>query len=257
MTHVRSKDGTTIEYDTSGTGPAVILISGASTTRMVNAELAALLSKEFTVYNYDRRGRGGSGDTKPYAVEREVEDIAAVIEVAGGEAALYGSSSGAALALEAAASGLPVTKLVLWEPPFMLDPGAAQRQQEYVTALHEHLDAGRRGDAIALFMSYVGMPREMIEQARQMPWFSATEQIAHTLPYDATVMRDHSVPVDRAALVHQPTLVLMGEKTPWADATADALVAALPRGTKLTLPGQDHNVSAEAEAPPIAEFLAA
>src|SRR5947208_702821 len=152
MRRVVSKDGTPIAFDRSGAGPAVILVCGASTTRLANAPLAALLAPHFTVFNYDRRGRGDSGDTEPYAVEREVEDLDALIAEAGGSASVFGTSSGAILALEAAAHGLAITKLALWEPPFSVDADGLRLHKEYATRLTELLAAGRRGEAAALLM---------------------------------------------------------------------------------------------------------
>ena len=146
MDQVTSKDGTSIAFDRLGSGPPVILVSGGSVDRWSNAPLGTLLATDFTVYNYDRRGRGPSGDTPPYAVQREIEDIEAVIGAAGGSAGLYGSSSGAALALEATASGLPVTKLALWEPPYILDE-SARPPADQVEQYNKMLAEGRRGDA--------------------------------------------------------------------------------------------------------------
>jgi pimeloyl-ACP methyl ester carboxylesterase len=164
---VRSADGTHIAFDRLGEGRPVILVTGASISRAIHAQLAELLAGDFTVFNYDRRGRGDTGDTPPYRTEREVEALDAVITEAGGTAAVFGNSSGAVLALRAAAAGLPVTKLALWEPPFMVDPEAPRRQQEYVTQLAQLLDAGRRGGAMELFMRTVGLPEEMIAGMRE------------------------------------------------------------------------------------------
>jgi len=152
MNEVTSRDGTTIAFDRLGEGPPVVLVCGGSTDRMANAPLAELLAQHFTVLNYDRRGRGDSGDTPPYAVEREVEDIEAVIGEAGGSAFLYGTSSGAALALEAAASGLPITKLALWEPPFILDE-SRRPPADQVAQYDRMIAEGRRGDAAEYFMT--------------------------------------------------------------------------------------------------------
>src|SRR5436190_5059586 len=196
MRRVVSKDGTPIAFDRSGAGPAVILVCGASTTRAANAPLAALLALHFTVFNYDRRGRGDSGDTAPYAVEREIEDLDALIKEAGEATSVFGTSSGAILALEAAAHGLAITKLALWEPPFSVDDDGPRRHKEYATRLAELLAAGRRGDAVALFMKQVGLPPEFVVQARNAPWWSATEDLAHTLAYDAAVMGDSAVPTE-------------------------------------------------------------
>jgi pimeloyl-ACP methyl ester carboxylesterase len=187
VTTVRSADGTNIAFDRLGEGTPVILVSGASTSRAIHAQLAELLAGDFTVFNYDRRRRGDSGDTPPYTTEREVEDLHAVIIEAGGTAAVFGNSTGAVLALHAAAAGLPVTKLALWEPPFMVDPDAPRRQQEYVAQLTRLLDAGRRGDAMELFMR-TGLPEEMIAGMRHAPMRSGMEAIAPTLAYDAAIM---------------------------------------------------------------------
>jgi alpha-beta hydrolase superfamily lysophospholipase len=195
MNTVTSSDGTTIAFDRSGEGPAVILVCGGSTDRSANASLAALLARHFTVFNYDRRGRGDSGDTAPYAVEREVEDLEALINEAGGSAFVYGTSSGAALVLEAAASGLPITKLALWEPPFVLDE-SRRPPADTATTFTELVSEGRRGDAVEYFMSkVVGLPPEFVAYARTQPFWHAREALAHTLAYDATVMGDYSLPV--------------------------------------------------------------
>jgi pimeloyl-ACP methyl ester carboxylesterase len=256
MDKVRSSDGTTIAFDRLGAGPSVILVSGASTARGIHAQLAELLAGQFTAYNYDRRGRGDSDDTPPYAIQREVEDLDAVITEAGGAAAVFGNSSGAVLALHAAAAGLPVTKLALWEPPFMIDPDAPRRQQEYVAQLTQLLGAGRRGDAIALFMRTVGLPEEMIAGMRNAPMWPDMEAIAPTLAYDATIMGDSMVPTALVSSVTAPTLVLDGSGTgPWAANSAQALTATLPNPQRRTLEGQNHNVSWEVLAPVLIEFF--
>jgi pimeloyl-ACP methyl ester carboxylesterase len=256
MDKVRSSDGTTIAFDRLGVGTPVILVSGASTARAIHAQLAELLAGDFTVFNYDRRGRGDSGDTPPYTIQREVEDLEALITEAGGEAAVFGNSSGAVLALHAAAAGLPVTKLGLWEPPFMVDPDAPRRHQEYVTQLTELLDAGRRGDAMALFMKTVGLPEEMIAGMRNAPMWPGMEAIAHTLAYDATIMGDSTVPTGLLSSVNAPTLVLDGSDTgAWAANSAQALAVALPNAQRRTLKGQTHNVSWDVLAPVLIEFF--
>lgn len=256
MDEVRSTDGTTIAFDRLGTGTPVILVSGASTARAVHAQLAELLARDFTVFNYDRRGRGDSGDTPPYAIQREVEDIDALIAQAGGAAAVFGSSSGAVLALHAAAAGLPVTKLALWEPPFMLDPDAPRRHREYVDQLTKLLDESRRGDAMALFMRTVGLPEEMIAGMRNAPMWPGMEALAHTLAYDATIMGDSTVPADLVSSVKAPTLVLDGSETGvWAANSAQALTAALPNSQRRTLKGQTHAVDFEVLAPVLREFF--
>jgi pimeloyl-ACP methyl ester carboxylesterase len=255
MEKIRSRDGTTIALDRLGGGPPLVLVGGASTTRGVHAQLAELLAPDFTVLNYDRRGRGDSGDTPPYAVEREIEDLGTVIAEAGGSAAVFGNSSGAVLALRAAAAGLPIAGLALWEPPLMVDPDAPRRQREYVEQLTGLLDSGRRGDAMALFMWTVGLPEEMIAGMRNAPMWAGMEAVAPTLAYDAEVMGDSTVP-EAVPLVMAPTLVLDGSETgAWAANSSRALIAALPNARHQTLEGQAHNVSWEVLAPVLSEFL--
>lgn len=254
MRKTRSSDGTEIAYDRLGDGPPVILVSGASCARGVHEPLAEMLAANFTVFNYDRRGRGDSGDTQPYGVEREIEDIATMCGVAG--AAVFGNSSGAFLAVRAAAAGLPITALALWEPPIMTDPDAPRRQREYLTQLTALLDAGRRGDAMALFMTMVGLPQDMITGMRQAPMWPGLEAIAHTLAYDALVMGDSTLPDGLASSVKVPTLVLTGGNTgEWAASMADALTSALPDAQHRTLDGQDHNVAWDVLAPALRDFF--
>jgi pimeloyl-ACP methyl ester carboxylesterase len=257
MKKVISKDGTTIAFDHLGEGPAVILVCGASTDRMANAPLAALLASHFTVFNYDRRGRGDSSDTAPYAVEREVEDLEALIKTAGGSAFVYGISSGAALALEAA-SELAITKLALYEPPFFVDNSYPRPPADLASRYEEFIAAGRRGDAVEFFMAkVVGLPAEFVAQARSSPWWPAQEALAHTLAYDATIMGDSSLPTERAASVTVPTLVIASEASfPFMRATAQALADVLPHGQTRILAGQEHNVSPEALVTVLKEFFA-
>lgn len=250
---IRSNDGTMLAFDKIGSGPPIVLVSGASCDRGVHVQLAELLAHEFTVVNYDRRGRGESGNVQPYAVEREIEDLAAMIVEAGGPAAVFGNSSGGVLAMHAAAAGLPITKLALWEVPFGLDPDTPRRQKAYSVALNEYLAEGRNGDAMAEFLGLVGMPGEMIAQMRQAPMWPAMEKIAPTLAYDAAIMGDGTLPKSLAASVKIPTLVLSGD-TPFLAAAARALGEALPEPHLKTLEGQSHNVDFEVLAPAIAEF---
>ncbi|MGZ3668087.1 MAG: alpha/beta fold hydrolase [Ktedonobacterales bacterium] len=259
MNKVTSKDGTTIAYEQSGTGPAVILVCGGSVDRSSNAELARLLSERFTVYNYDRRGRGDSGDTPPYAVEREIEDIEAVADAAGGSAYLYGASSGAALAMEAARQ-LPgkITKLAMWEPPYI--PDGFPRPPANTAQIYTDLVAqGKRGEAAEFFMAkVVGLPPEFVAQARNAPWWPAQEALAHTLAYDATVMGDYTLPAERAAEVKTPTIVLDGGASfPFMHPTAVALANALPNGQQRMLEGQRHDADAAVLAAAVGEFFAA
>jgi pimeloyl-ACP methyl ester carboxylesterase len=256
MESVTSRDGTTIAFDRLGAGPPVVLVCGGSVDRMADAAIAQELASDFTVLNYDRRGRGDSGDTAPYAIEREVEDIEAVIDAAGGSANLWGSSSGAVLAMIAAASGTPVTKLAMWEPPFILDENArppADQVEQYDRMIAE----GRRGDAAEYFMSkVVGMPPEFVADARNQPWWAAQEAIAHTLAYDARIMGDYSIPTETAGAVKAPTMVLAGgADMPFMRASAEALADAIPDGEVRFLDGQGHNVDPTVLAPALKEFF--
>jgi pimeloyl-ACP methyl ester carboxylesterase len=253
---VTSADGTKIAVDIAGSGPAVVLVSGGSVDRGANAGLADALNGEFTTYNYDRRGRGDSGDTAPYAVQREIEDIEAVIGLAGGHAHLYGSSSGAGLALEAAAAGARIDRLVLWEPPYNLDP-AGRPPVDSVEQLDRMIAEGRRGDAATFFMvDMVRLPAEFAAFAKTQPWWPGQEAIAHTLAYDARVMGDYSVPTATAARVAVPTLILTGGASfPFFKPTAEALVAAMPDARTAQLPEQQHNVDPTVLGPAMAEFL--
>jgi pimeloyl-ACP methyl ester carboxylesterase len=255
---VTSKDGTHLAAEVTGSGPAIVLVCGGSVDRGANAGLAGLLSADFTVWNFDRRGRGDSGDTPPYAVEREIEDIEAVIAAAGGHAHLYGSSSGAGLALEAAAAGAAVDKLVLWEPPYNVDP-AGRPPADSVEQLDRMIAEGRRDDAATFFMvDMVGLPAEFAAFARTQPWWAGQLAIAHTLAYDARVMGDYSVPTETAARVTMPALILTGGSSfALFRPTADALVAAMPDAQTESLAGQEHNVDPAALGPVMRDFLLA
>jgi pimeloyl-ACP methyl ester carboxylesterase len=254
---VTSRDGTTIAFDRLGEGPPVVLVCGGSVDRMADAGLAQALSADFTVLNYDRRGRGDSDDTPPYAIEREVEDIEAVIGAAGGAANLWGSSSGAALAMIATASGLPVTKLAMWEPPWIPE-GFPKPPHDQVRQYETMVSEGRRGDAVEFFMSkVVGMPDEFVAGARSQPWWAKTEALAHTLAYDARIMADYNVPTDRAANVKVPTLVVAGTQIPWMRQTAQEVASAIPDARVEILEGQGHDVDMGVLAPLLKRFFQA
>src|SRR5229473_8283721 len=188
MRKVISKDGTPIAFDQSGQGPAIILVAGATATRLAEASLAAALAPHFTVFAYDRRGRGDSGDTAPYSVEREVEDIEALIKEAGGSAFVFGISSGAALALEAANRGLAIRQLALYEAPFIVDDSRPPIPNDFLARLDELISSKRRGDAVRLFMKLVGVPGIFILLMRFMPAWSKLTAVAHTIAYDITIV---------------------------------------------------------------------
>ncbi|MQA05234.1 MAG: alpha/beta fold hydrolase [Streptosporangiales bacterium] len=264
MHTVTSKDGTPIAYDRLGSGPAVVLVGGAFNDRSKNAPLATELAAHFTVYNYDRRGRGDSGDTLPYAVEREVEDIDALVAEAGGLAHLYGLSSGGALALTATAAGTAVDRLAVYEVPYNMADDGPRQQQEYVERLTALLADDRRGDAAELFMRLVGASDDMVAGARQSTIWPGLEAIAHTLAYDAACLGDSRPPVDRLATITRPTLVATGGASPesfvsgggdFFDLAADAIAAAVPRAQREVLDGQTHLVDPKALAPVLVRFF--
>ena len=264
MKTVTSKDGTTIAFDQSGKGPAIILVGGAFEQRAMDSETAQLaalplLAQHFTVFHYDRRGRGDSTDTQPYAVEREIEDIEALINAAGGSAFVFGISSGAALAMEAAIKlGSKVKKLAMYEAPYNDDDDARQAWRGFRKQLKDVLAAGRRGDAVALFMTLLGVPADQIEGMRQHPMWPMWEAVAPTIAYDAAALgEDASVPTERAARVAVPALIMDGGASEWPfmHITAVALANAIPNAQHRTLEGQTHEVAAEAIAPVLVEFF--
>lgn len=265
MKTVTSKDGTTIAFDQTGQGPAVILVDGALQYRAFDQgmkQLADLLSEHFTVIHYDRRGRGDSTDntdTLSNALAREIEDIEALIDHAGGSASLYGISSGGALALEAALQfGNKVEKLAVYEVPYNDDENAKQSWKEYVQKLRELLAVNRKGDAVALFMMLVGAPADQVEGMRQHPMWPLWESVAPTLAYDhsADLGEDASLPTERAARVSVPTLVMDGAASfPFMHVTATKLANTIPHARHRTLEGQTHDVAAEAVAPVLIELF--
>jgi pimeloyl-ACP methyl ester carboxylesterase len=261
MNHVISKDGTTIAFERSGDGPPVILVSGASADRSAGSALAALLAPQLAVFNYDRRGRGDSGDTLPYAVEREIEDIEALLVEAGGSACVLGWSSGAVLALDAAAHGLPITKLALYEPPFIVDDSRPPVPEDYVNRLTELAATGHRGEAVEYFMTQaILLPADMIAQIRLSPMWPELEKLAQTLAYDGAVMGDtmrgNPLPEDRWSSVTIPTLIMDGGASPeFMHNAAGALAETLAHAQRRTLEGQTHAVAPEVLAPVLEAFF--
>ena len=261
MKKVQSKDGTTIAFDQYGQGPAIIVVGGAFQHRAIDpatAQLAALLAQHFTVFHYDRRGRGDSSDTQPYAVEREVEDLDTLIKEAGGSAFVYGMSSGAVLALEAARRGLAITKLALYEPPFNSgDVDARQVSKNYTQQLTALLAEGRRGDAVAFARASWGTPAEAIAGMRQSPSWPLLESVAPTLAYDNAIMGDGSVPTERLAAITIPTLVINGGASPaFMHNAAQAVAHALPNAQHRILEGQTHSVAPDTLTPVLEKFFA-
>jgi pimeloyl-ACP methyl ester carboxylesterase len=263
MKTARSNDGTTIAYETCGQGPPLVLVDGALCHRDMGPSraVAKALSEHFTVITYDRRGRGESGDTAPYSVAREIEDLAALIEAAGGSAHLCGFSSGAVLALEAAARGLPVASLALYEPPFIVDDSRAPAPDDYVDQLNALLAANRRGDAVRLFMRHVGMPAPLVWLMRLTPAWGKLKRVAHTLPYDGEVMGDtqlgNPLPADRWPGTKVRTLVIVGGKSPaFFHNGTTSLAELLPNAEHRVLEGQTHMVKANALAPVLVDYFA-
>jgi pimeloyl-ACP methyl ester carboxylesterase len=258
MSDVTSKDGTTIAYDRTGSGPVVIIVGNVLGDRSQQAPLAALLAPRFTVFNYDRRGHGASGNTAPYAVEREFEDLDAILDASGGAAFVYGTSGPGVLALYAAGGGLApkIRKLAIWEPPFILEGSGRQAPKDYQRRLASLMTEGRRGDMVELFfVEAVGMPAEFVAQMRQAPWWPSQEEMAPTLIQNAEIMGDFSMPAERVARVTSQTLVIDGGETPWLSYAAQAVADALPHAERRTISGQPHNVAAEAMAPVLEEYF--
>jgi pimeloyl-ACP methyl ester carboxylesterase len=259
--HVTSRDGTRIAYDTWGNGPALILVNGALADRSGNAELAQLLAGQFKVYSYDRRGRGDSSDTKPYSVKREIEDIEALIDRAGGSAYVYGKSSGASLALQAAAAlGDKIKKLAVYEAPYSDAEGAAKEWKEFAAKLNGLLIADRRADATTQFLKFSGAPDEVLAKLKASPAWPGMVAMAPTLTYDIAVLGDdRAVPVGIAAKVKAITLVMDGgaslEPLPFMRPTADKLARTIPGAQRHIVEGQSHDVSPKSLAPILLKFF--
>jgi pimeloyl-ACP methyl ester carboxylesterase len=261
MNRVVSADGTPIAYERSGEGPALILVGGAFGVKAAAVPLASLLAPHFTTIAYDRRGRGDSGDSPAYSVGREIEDLGALIAEAGCTAFVYGHSSGAALALAAAAAGVPITGLALYEPPFIIDGSRPPIPDGFGAKLSQFVAAGRPGDAVAAFWrEALQMPPDAIEQARKAPMWPGLETLAHTLPYDMAIVganqRGRPLPAEWSTLVTVPALVMDGGASPeFQRNSVAALARLLPNAERRTIEGQSHGVPPEVLAPVLVEFF--
>ena len=263
MSTTHSADGTIIGFDGWGAGQPLIFVDGATghrATSQLPAQVAELLGTEFRVYAYDRRGRGESGDTAPYAPQREIEDLAAVIEAAGAPAFVCGFSSGAVLAVDAAAAGLPIDKLVLFEPPFVVGESRPPLPDDYVERLDAAIADGRPGDAAEVFLTAaIGLPAEAASGMRMSPFWPTLEAVAHTIAYDGrimgTTMSGAPLPADRWAALSAPTLIMYGNSTePWLITAARALADLLPAASLQAVEGAQHTVSADVLAPALRQF---
>lgn len=263
MTTVQSKDGTKIAFEKTGNGPALILVDGALCYRAFGPtpKLVPLLTDRFTVYTYDRRGRGESGNADKYEVQREVDDLNAVIEAAGGSASVLGFSSGAALALEAANRGSKIERLALYEPPFIVDDSRTPTPPDFVPKLNEMLAEDRRGDAIRHFLKLVGMPVIMVHAMRFFPGWRKLKGVAHTLPNDLAIVGENqqgkALPTNRWLSANVPTVVMEGGKSPvWMRNSMKALADILPNAELKTLEGQTHMVKPTVLAPVLKNLFA-
>jgi pimeloyl-ACP methyl ester carboxylesterase len=255
---VTSADGTEIVFDKTGTGPPVILLSGGPGDRSGERPLADVLRPFLTVFTYDRRGRGESGDTKPYSVEREYEDLAAVIAEAGGSAGVYGSSGMGMIGLEAAAHGVPISKLAMWEPPYIVEGARPPVPADWGDRVAALIAQGRAEDAIEYWLvEIVGVPVEYVGSMRGTPFWAGMAASAHALVYDAAILRDFSIPAERAASVSVPTLVMDGGEAalPWIRQGVQEVLELLPGGRHQVLDGQAHDVPPEVIAPVLIKFF--
>lgn len=257
MDTVLSADGTTIAFDRTGEGPALVLVSGAFCDRQSTKMVTKVLAADFSVYEYDRRGRGSSGDLPPYGVEREVEDLASVLDAAGGAPFVFGHSSGAVLALEAAARGVPMKRLAAYEPPFIVDESRERPGTDLAERLTALVAGGGRGEAAKLFLTEgPQVPPDLLAMIEQGPDWPGMTAIAHTLPYDVAVCNNNELPTDRFATIEVPTLVLGGANSPdWFQNTVRTVAATIPDAQHRLLEGQDHGVAPEVLAPVLTAFF--
>ena len=250
MDQLTAPDGTPIAHRATGSGPPVVLVVGAFCDSTTTADLTELLAGTFTVHEYDRRGRGHSGDTAPYDVQREIEDLAAVIAAAGDVPYVYGHSSGAALALETAAAGVPMRGLVVYEAPYTAEEDGSGGSDELLQKLTACLAAGDADGAAAVFLSTAGAPPEVVEMMRNGPGWARMCALAPTLVYDVRICNGGRVPAERLARIDVPTLALAGgNSAPWAARSAAGIAAGVPGATRSVVPGQHHGIPGAAIAP--------
>jgi pimeloyl-ACP methyl ester carboxylesterase len=250
---VVSADGTTIAFEAAGRGPALVIVGGALSTRRSASALARIMEPRFMVYSYDRRGKGDSGDTQPYAVDREIEDLRAVGLVAGSFACFYGEGSGAAIALEAAERGVPMSKIAVYDPPYRID-SAADHHDVLAARIEAALEAGDPEEALELFVG--DSTPDRIGYMKRAPYWPGMVRLAHTLPYDFAIARNGEIPPERFAAVGVPALVMNGGDSPsWAGATVEAIVRSIPGAERLTIGGQDEQVDASTIAPFLMDFF--
>ncbi|MFP2904198.1 alpha/beta fold hydrolase [Pyxidicoccus sp. 3LFB2] len=257
---VRSSDGTSVAFERTGKGPVLILVGGAFCDRSAptsGTPLAALLAQRFTVWSYDRRGRGDSEDTAPYAINREVQDLSALITAAGGSAFVFGNSSGGLLALDAAAQGLPIPKLVLYEPPVILDTRRAKHFEALAKQLDEASAGGRRSEAVELYFTQVmQMPEPGVARMRASPMWEGLTGLAHTLSYDLRITARGATRLEQLSAVRSQTLVMDGGASPpWMREAIQTLARAIPQARHRTLEGQTHAVDPRALARALEEVL--
>jgi pimeloyl-ACP methyl ester carboxylesterase len=264
VAQVISRDGTSIVYERVGSGPVVVLVGGGLDDGTENGPLAQELAEHFTAVNYARRGRAGSGDVQPYALEREIEDLMALIDEVGGPVHLFGASSGGALALEAAAAGLSIGKITVFDVPYAVGDTAVQTWQAYVRQLRAVLASEQRGEALKLFMRLAGASDQDIAGAENSPMWPPLLELAHTLAYDAACLGDESPPATRLATITQPTLVLTGSgmdplmtglQSDFFSQAADAVAACITHAERRIVDVREHTVNAKALAPVLTGFF--
>ncbi|KIL43213.1 alpha/beta hydrolase [Jeotgalibacillus campisalis] len=258
MKTTQSKDGTILSYDVYGNGPALIYITGASCHRSFKPIVkdAKIFATEFTVYNYDRRGRGDSGNTLPYTIEREIEDIEAIIDAAGGKAYLYGHSSGAVLALEAVLLlGNKVQKVIMYDAPYVHSEEERVEYNQFSRSINKLLDNGKNSKAMITFLKGIGMPKVFILLLPLVPGWRTMKALAPTLAYDIALTQDLP-PVERAAQISIPTQIIVGEKSRDSiHVVGRQLTKAIPNAKFVQLAGQDHMANAKKLLPLFIDFF--